>query len=142
MPSLEERVKRLETGAFWILLGMKVNEAKDGRATVTMPIKPDLLQLYGVVHVGALASLVDGAIGAAVQSSLQEDEASTTVDLQVMYDKAAEQGLLTAKSSIIRRGRTIIFAECQVHDDEGVLIAHGTATYMVLEHKRWNKALN
>ena len=135
-----ERLERLEKGPFWELLGLKIISAENGTARLSLEIKKKHLQLYGIVHGGALATIIDGAIGAAVQSSLHEDEASTTIDLQVMYDKAAKNGTLTAKANLIRRGKTIIFGECQIEDGTGQLIAHGNATYMVLQHSRWSKA--
>lgn len=136
---ISERVKRVEAGAFWQLLGMRVQSAAAGEAVVTVEIKPDLLQLYGVVHGGVLATLIDGAIGAAAQTTLKEGEATTTVDLQVMYSRAVQRGTLSAKATIIRRGKTIIFGECKVYDDNETLVVHGSATYMVLEHNRWTR---
>jgi len=136
---IQERIKRLEAGAFWQLLGMKVVSASVGEAIVNLCVKPDLLQLYGVVHGGVLATLIDGAIGAAAQTTLNEHEATTTVDLQVMYSRAVEKGTLTAKATIVRRGKTIIFGDCKAYDDAERLIVHGSATYMVLEHARWSR---
>ena len=137
--TLSERINRLEKGPFWELLGLKVVSAQDGKAVLTLEVKKKHLQLYGIIHGGALAAIIDGAIGAAVQSSLHEDEASTTVDLHVMYDKPAKEGALTAHANLTRRGKTIIFGECRIEDNKKQLIAHGTATYMVLDHKRWSR---
>lgn len=43
--SLSERIKKVEAGAFWQLLGMKVQSASAGEAIVTVEVKPDSLQL-------------------------------------------------------------------------------------------------
>ena len=129
--------RAVEGGPFWKLLGMKVEMAEKGRSLVTMPVRDGLLQLYGYVHGGALASLVDGAVGVAVQSTLQEGEATTTVDLQVMYSRPVQSGLLSARAEIVRRGNTIVFGACRVTDEAGKLVAHGSATYMILEQARW-----
>ena len=118
---------------------MKVRVAEGGDSVVTMPVREELLQLYGHVHGGALASLIDGAVGVAVQSTLQDGEATTTVDLQVMYSSPASVGVLSARAALVRRGKTIVFGECRVTDEAGKLIAHGTATYMVLEQTRWQR---
>ncbi len=137
MAEVSERARAVEAGPFWQLLGMKVVTAEHGRSLVTMPVRESLLQLYGFVHGGALASLVDGAVGVAVQSTLQEGEATTTVDLQVMYSRPVRTGLLSARAALVRRGKTIVFGECRVTDEADELVAHGTATYMVLEQARW-----
>ena len=137
MAEVSGRARAVEQGPFWQLLGMKVGAAENGTSLVTMRLREDLLQLYGVVHGGALASLIDGAVGVAVQSTLNEGEATTTVDLQVMYSRPAVSGILSARAALVRRGKTIVFGECRVTDEAENLVAHGTATYMVLERARW-----
>ena len=116
---------------------MKVEKAENGSSLVVLPLREDLLQLYGYVRGGVLASLIDGAVGVAVQSTLKNGEAATTVDLQIMYSRPVKTGVLSARASLMRRGNTIIFGECRVMDETGELVAHGTATYMVLEKARW-----
>lgn len=137
MSEVSARARAVEQGPFWQLLGMKVESAENGSSLVTMRLREDLLQLYGVVHGGALASLVDGAVGVAVQSTLAEGEATTTVDLQTMYSRPAVTGVLSARAALVRRGKTIVFGECRITDEADNLIAHGTATYMILERARW-----
>ena len=136
--SIQERVKRVEAGAFWHHLGMRVQDVGEGTATVRLDIKDELRQLYGYVHGGVLATLIDGAIGVAVQTTLAPGEATTTVDLQTMYSRPAKTGTLRAKAKLVRRGGTLIFGECKIFDDADELIAHGSATYIVLEHSRWD----
>lgn len=137
MSEVSERARAVEAGPFWQLLGMKVEKAENGSSLVVLPLREDLLQLYGYVHGGVLASLIDGAVGVAVQSTLKNGEAATTVDLQIMYSRPVKTGVLSARASLMRRGNTIIFGECRVMDETGELVAHGTATYMVLEKARW-----
>jgi len=49
------------------LLGTHVTPARGkGRARVLSPVREKLLQLFGAMHGGAVASLVDSAIGMAV----------------------------------------------------------------------------
>ena len=133
---IHERARRVQAGAFWQLLGMAVQVAEDGRSRVTLGVRDELRQLYGVLHGGVLASLVDGAVGVAVQSTLAEGEETTTIDLQVMYDQPARAGELTAEAELLRRGRTVIFGRCEVRDAAGELVAHGSATYLVKRPRR------
>lgn len=137
--SISERLRQVELGAYWQLLGMQIDSAGEGVATLSLDLKAEHLQAYGVVHGGALASLVDSAIGIAVQSTLSNHEGSTTTNLQIMYARPATVGKLIAKAKLIRRGKTIIFGDCEVHNEQGDLIVHGSATYMTLDLQRWSK---
>jgi len=55
---------------YWNLLGMSIEKREKGRATVALPVSGKLLQLFGVVHGGAIASLIDSSIGVAVNGFL------------------------------------------------------------------------
>jgi acyl-CoA thioesterase len=137
--AISNRLKQVESGPFWKLLGMKIVEAEEGRVRLSLELQEEHMQIYGVIHGGVLASLVDSAVGIAVQSTLSEDEGSTTTNLQIMYAKPAKSGRLYADAQLIRRGKTIVFGDCRVTDKEGQLIVQGNATYMILDLKRWAK---
>lgn len=136
---VSERIRQVESGPFWKHLSIKVLEAKEGHCVLTLEIKEEHLQVYGVVHGGALASLVDSAVGIAVQSTLAPHEGSSTTNLQIMYARPAKEGRLTAEAQLIRRGKTIIHGDCRVTDESGELVVHGNATYMILDLERWGK---
>jgi acyl-CoA thioesterase len=52
------------------LLRMQIVEAKNGRATLTMPFLLDFAQGAGLMHGGALVSLADTAVVMAIKSLL------------------------------------------------------------------------
>src|SRR5699024_7387479 len=88
----------------------------------------DLLNSAGVVHGGALATLVDAAIGSAVRSTLDLTvQHSATVDLNVKYIKAGRGTTLTAKASLDHRGGTLAVGHAEIFDDEQKLVAVGSA---------------
>lgn len=136
----QERLERLQIGPFWRLLGIEVRAFETGSVTLSMPVTEQIMQSYGVVHGGALATLVDAAVGVSVQTTLEENEATTTIDLQVMYDRPVEAGVLTAIGTIIKRGGTVVFGEAKIYDEKKRLVVHGSATYMILEHARWARS--
>ncbi|MCA9839527.1 MAG: PaaI family thioesterase [Trueperaceae bacterium] len=136
---IAKRLKQVESGPYWQLLGMKIVEAQEGKVKLELELKEEHMQIYGVVHGGVLASLVDSAVGVAVQSTLSDLEGSTTTNLQIMYARPAKAGRLIAEAELIRRGKTIVFGDCRVSDASGELIVHGNATYMILDLQRWSK---
>lgn len=66
-------------------LGMKIEEAKDGRALLTMPFKVKLAQGKGLMHGGAVTPLADTAVAMAIKSLLPEDTHFATVELGLRF---------------------------------------------------------
>ena len=63
---VSERIQKTASSPFWQHLNIRVAKAEAGESEVTLAIKAEHMQAFGVVHGGALASLVDSAIGIAV----------------------------------------------------------------------------
>jgi uncharacterized protein (TIGR00369 family) len=91
----------------------------------------------GVVHGGWAATLLDSAMGCAVQTMLPAGKAYTTVDLSVSFVRALTEttGRVRCEARIVHTGGTIATAEARVLDANGTLYAHGTSTCLVLSPK-------
>lgn len=93
------------------------------------------LQPFGIVHGGALATLIDTATFWATFLRLPEGDGLVNVDLKLNYVQTARAGRLTAEGRCIRAGRTISYAEARVMAADGTLLTHGTSTLMALPGK-------
>jgi len=111
-------------------LGFEVLEAHRGIASVRLELAEHIRNRRGVAHGGALASLLDAALGAAVISAIEPHEWCGTLQLSIQYNDPARHGPLLANGRVVRRGRTVAFAEGEVVDARGhtVARAHGTWT--------------
>ena len=89
----------------------------------------------GSVHGGWYATLLDSALGCAVQTTLPVGRGYTTVELGVNLVRGATQktGPLRAIGTIIHSGRQLATAEARIVGPDGKLYAHGTTTCMVFE---------
>ena len=116
---------------YWHLLGMRVQKREKGRAAIVLPVTDRLKQLFGVVHGGAIASLIDSVIGLAVSGYLEPGQQAATVEMNVNYLRPVREGRLTATGSIVQRGGRLIVGTADVHNGEGRLVACGRATYIV-----------
>ncbi|HYD08584.1 MAG TPA: PaaI family thioesterase, partial [Acidimicrobiales bacterium] len=74
------------------LLGLDVKRLDDGGATVVLDADERHLNAAGTVHGGAIATLVDTAMGAAVFAGTDEDERPVTVEMKVGYLEPAQPG--------------------------------------------------
>jgi len=97
-----------------------------------------LLQHYnplGTVHGGWFATLLDSALGCAVQSTLPVGRSYTTADLSTKLIRSASHktGPLRAVATVVHAGRQMATAEARVEDEKGKLYAHATTTCFLLD---------
>jgi len=112
------------------LLGLRLEELRVGWCRMRLPFRPQLTQPAGMVHGGAIASLVDTSLVPAVGTSYGAGAAYATVDLQVQYLGAATVGDdLIAVGWVSRAGRSVAFCRAEVTTDRGQPVASGSLTF-------------
>ena len=124
--------EKFEINHFPQLLGIELDSIEPGRVRLSVEVRKELLQLQGVMHGGAIASLIDTAVAFAIVSTSEPQDSFTTVEMKVNYLTAIREGRVTADARLIRDGRRIIVADCDVHDSKGRLAAKGLLTYIRL----------
>jgi uncharacterized protein (TIGR00369 family) len=92
----------------------------------------------GSVHGGFTATLLDSAMGCAVQSMLPLGSGYTTLEFKVSLIKAitADTGEVRAEGRALNVGRRVGTAEGRLLDSKGRLLAHATTTCLVFEFPR------
>jgi EmrB/QacA subfamily drug resistance transporter len=120
-------------------MGLEIVEATKGRAVFV--VRPDEYHYnpIGSVHGGLAATLLDSALGCAVETTLDAGVAFTTLELKVNYVRpmTRETGRVVCEATVLHRGGTVATAEGRVVAEEsGKLIAHGTTTCLVLGGSR------
>ena len=128
-----ERIERaIESVPYARLLGIELEKVTPGEATLTLAIRPELSQNHGVVHGGAIASLIDTATAFAILTLLAPAEQVTTVDLSISYLRPGFEGQLTATARVLRQGRRLLATSAEVTDKAGTLLATALSTYIKL----------
>lgn len=121
---------------FWDHIQIEEVSAENGVAHIQCHVSENLLNFSGFVHGGVLASLIDAAIGSAVRSTLDLSiQTSATVDLNIKYIKPGTGPTLHAKASLTNKGRTLVVGTSEIFDENNVLVAIGSATFMILKKK-------
>ena len=128
------QLRRIKTALqkvpFAKLLGIELEDVEVGAATLALDIRTDHKQNHGVVHGGAVASLIDTAAAFAVISVLPTDERATTVDLTISYLRPLTKGRTKCTAKVVRAGRRLIVVSASVVDDSGTLVATALTTYI------------
>jgi uncharacterized protein (TIGR00369 family) len=129
---LDRLLSVLKDVPFAQLLGIELVAATRGAVTLRLPVRHELKQNHGVLHGGAMASLIDTATAFAIVSQLTAPEKFTTVDLSINYLRPLTAGSATCKAQVIRAGRRLLTISAEVHDDAGKLAAIALSTYIRL----------
>ena len=124
--------KAIDTVPFARLLGIEIDEVSSGTATLGLTIRKQLTQNHGVVHGGAIASLIDTATAFAIISLLAPRERVTTVDLAISYLRPLTEGRVTAVAKVLRSGKRLFVVSAQVLDKDGKLASTALTTYIKL----------
>ena len=90
----------------------------------------------GTLHGGILCDIADAAMGMAFASTLAPEESFTTVELKVNFFRPIWQAQLKAEGTVVQRGRTIGYVECDITDEEDRLVAKAASTCMVLRGQK------
>ena len=128
--------KAVSTVPFARLLGIELEDISSGCATLVLKVRKELTQNHGVVHGGAIASLIDTATAFAIISVLLPGEKVTTVDLTINYLRPARRGRLKAIAKVVRAGRRLFGVSADVFDDDGKLTATALSTYIKLQESQ------
>ena len=114
-------------------LGLELGEMKPGEASLHLEVRDELKQNQGVVHGGAMASLIDSASAFAVITQLEPNERVTTTDLTIHYLRPVTAGRLSAKARTVRAGRRLFVLAVEVMDDQQRMVATAVTTYIKLQ---------
>jgi uncharacterized protein (TIGR00369 family) len=130
---IHPRVVKLANGEVWKHLQVQVVSANNQQAELALPVTDQLKQVYGVLHGGITATLIDMAMGAACSTTLAEEEYGSTLDLHVHYLRPMFGKQLNAKAKVLKRGKRVVVLFAEAFDEQGEQVATATGQFMVLK---------
>jgi uncharacterized protein (TIGR00369 family) len=116
-------------------LGYDVAKAERGSVVITLEPTDAHLNPAGTVHGGLTATLLDSAMGLAIQSMLDKGVSQTTLEFKISLVRpiTPETGPVRVEGKVLNCGRRIGTADGRVTDGKGRLLAHGTTTCLIFE---------
>ena len=127
-----------ETGAphsqeppFHDLIGARCRERAPGRAVYELTVGPQHLNRRGVAHGGVVSALLDMALGTAVVGSILPEEWCGTMQLSVQFREPVLPGAIVAEGRMARRGRTAAFAEGEIRNPRGTILATAQGVWTI-----------
>jgi uncharacterized protein (TIGR00369 family) len=133
-----EYMKQLQAGAvppspMLELLNITLVEISEGRAVLTATPGAAHTNGIGIVHGGLAATLLDTALGCAVNSMMPAGRVFTTLEVKVNFTRAIREdiGHVRCEAWVVHSGRRTATAEGRVLDAAGKLYAHATGTWIL-----------
>lgn len=121
---------QVEKEPFASRFGMKLLEIRDGYSKVGMTFRPDMKNMIGIAHGGALFALIDEAFETASNS---HGTIAVGLNMNVTYVASPDPGsFLTAEALEVSLDRETASYDIKVHDERGGLIA----TCMALVYRK------
>jgi uncharacterized protein (TIGR00369 family) len=116
------------------LLHMKIIEASDGKATLTMPFYMDFAQGAGLLHGGALVSLADTAVVMAIKSIVPPQTHFATISLETTFLRPVKQGIITATAAVMNQEGNILQGQAVVHDEQKRPVMEFSSSFKVAKN--------
>ena len=113
------------------LVGLEFEEVRTDYSRMRLPYRSELDQPAGVVHGGAIATLVDTVVVPAVGQAYDVGWTFFTIQMDVRYIGAVVGEDAVAEGWIEHRGRTVVFCRAEVRTASGKLAADASLTYTV-----------
>ena len=126
---------RLQDSEFYRWAGVEVIDASPGVVEVAFEANSQHLNLQGLVHGGILATLADTAMGLAVRTVLEPGRRHVTVQLGIEFLSPGRPGRIIARGRSVKIGTQLGFAEADVMNADGRLLARAQSTLSVTTEK-------
>ena len=120
------------------LLGMRLVEATAGRVVFAGTARKEYYNGLGVAHGGWAATLLDSALGCAINSVQPAGRSFATLELKVNLIRPLREdvGEVRCEAVVIYAGNRTATSEGKVVDANGRIYAHGTTTCILVERDR------
>ncbi len=101
----------------------------EGRAELTIPVRPEFYHAAGAVHGAVYFKALDDAAFFAV-NSLVDDVFVLTVSFNIYLTRPIAAGEMRAVGRVVHASRRLFIGEAELADGDGREIARGSGTFM------------
>lgn len=121
--------------AFAEHLGFYVEDLEDGVARLSCALRTEMTNSWGIAHGGVILTLLDVTLCMAARTQHPDSAGVMTIDMSTSFINAGK-GKLLAEGRVLRPGRSTIFTEGEVRNEDGTLVAKGMATVRAREPEK------
>jgi uncharacterized protein (TIGR00369 family) len=118
------------------LVGLVVEELRSDYCRMRLPYREELDQPAGVVHGGAISTLIDTVVVPAVGWPYEPGWQYFTVQLDVRFRAPVAGEDAVAEGWVDQRGNSLVFCSARVTVPDGTVAADGSLVYAVRPPRR------
>lgn len=135
-PNIRAMMKKPSPAAQALGLSIEGFDAEAGIAELAFEAGETLCNKWGGLQGGMVAAMLDEALSHAAGLTLEWGQICPTLEMKVSYLEAARPGRLRARGAMVKRGRSVGFAEAVLTDAEGCTLATATGTFTFVTLKK------
>ena len=113
-------------------LGLRWEDAN----TIHLTIRPELINLGGMLSGVATYGMVDYGMGSALWAKTSEDEHIATISIAINYVQTATDGQITCRTVLDRRNRRSAVLRSEVRHEDGRLLVTAIGSYSIFPARR------
>lgn len=121
----------MELGPFAKMLHIELAAVREGASSCRLDTFAELLNPNGVLHGGAVYTMVDYAMGAASMSLLAPGETCATIEIKISYLAPVRAGAVRCEARVLKKGRQVVFLAADVTDEAGAPVASASGSFMI-----------
>ena len=109
-------------------LGIHTLHLEQGSVCIALELREEHMNSWEVAHGGVIMGLLDIAMGMSAKSLEPTSSGATTVEMKTNFLKAAI-GRVIAEGFAQRAGRSLVYVEAELRNEEEELLAKATGTF-------------
>ncbi|MEV0188249.1 PaaI family thioesterase [Kitasatospora purpeofusca] len=115
------------------LMGFKLIDVEKGRVVFASTPDESVYNPIGMVHGGMACTMLDSAAGCAVHSTLPAGVGYGSIEIKVNFLRPihASTGEIFARGWVTKAGRRVCFAESDLRDSAGNVLATATSSCLI-----------
>ncbi|HTZ72158.1 MAG TPA: PaaI family thioesterase [Acetobacteraceae bacterium] len=134
--AIEHRIREhVAKQGFMAFMGASIDALAPGSCTISLAVRPNLLQQLGYVHGGVVAFLVDNSATIAAATMLRHGQAVLTAEFKLNYLAPAQGERVVARARVIKPGRSMSVSATDIYaiaGDEERHVATALATIAII----------
>jgi uncharacterized protein (TIGR00369 family) len=116
---------------FPTFMGLQVEELRAGYTRLRLPLRPEVCQGTGVVHGGALSTLIDTVAVPSIGTYYERQADMLTISMTVNFVGVVDGEDAIGEGWVEQAGRSVAFVRAEVRGESGALAATGSLVFRV-----------
>ena len=96
-------------------IGAQLDLIEDGQVTISVALKPGMMQQHGFGHAGITFSIGDSAAGYAALTKMGENQEVLTSEMKIHLLSPANGKILKAVGSVLKTGRRLLIVQSHIY---------------------------